>query len=96
MVEAIQKKIFVYNFNFEIGLLESAASIYFTNDILVRLNAVEILAKWGSADWNSSFLAHHPTLYARISQDAFNAQEDFYVRKYLAILIAKLVGRGAV
>jgi hypothetical protein len=39
------------------GIIEKALKCYDTDDILVKLNSVEILSKWGESDWNSSYLS---------------------------------------
>lgn len=48
-------KIFLKN----LDLLEKSFEIYKTSDILMKLNAVEILSKLGDSKWTSNFLSNH-------------------------------------
>ena len=41
------------------GLFELACDNYKTDDILLKLNVVEIFSKWGGAVWNAKFLSEH-------------------------------------
>lgn len=42
-----------------IDLLEKSFEIYKSGDILVKLSAVEVLAKLGDCKWTSEFLTSH-------------------------------------
>lgn len=75
------------------GLFDLAVNNYKTNDILLKLNVVEIFSKWGNANWNAKFLSEH-SIIQTILKEAFDPQEEFYIKKYLAVLIARLVGKN--
>lgn len=75
----------------EEGFLAKAVSFYDTDDILVKLNAIEILSYMGNSKWNSEFLKQSQFM-AQILKDASSSENDFYVRKYQAILYCKLIG----
>ena len=53
------------------GLFELAVNNYKTNDILLKLNVVEIFSKWGNANWNAKFLSEH-TILQTILKEAFD------------------------
>lgn len=49
----------MYLFIYLIGLLEKAIKLYQTDDLLVKLNAVEIFSYFGDKDYNSKYLSEH-------------------------------------
>lgn len=43
----------------ENGILENIIKLYSTNDILVKMNAVEIFSKIGESSWNADYISKH-------------------------------------
>lgn len=77
------------------GFIDHIVDIYNTKDILVKLNAAEILSKLGSSFWNSEFLVKHK-LFETILQEAFDLDVEFYIQKSMVILVAKLLKNGVI
>ncbi|KAL4463792.1 hypothetical protein ABPG72_012410 [Tetrahymena utriculariae] len=76
------------------GLLEKSILLYQTDDLLVKLNAVEIFSYFGEKDYNSKYLAEHK-ITQQIIAEAFNQKEELYIRKYSMLLVAKMIASSA-
>ena len=57
-------------FYFKEGFVDHIINIYDTKDLLVKLNAAEILSHLGNSFWNSQYLVKHK-LFETIVQEAF-------------------------
>jgi len=75
------------------GLMDLLVQTYQTNDILVKLTVVEAIPKMGDSTWNAKFI-NEALVQKSMLEECFDENADFYVRKNLAVLIAKLVARG--
>ncbi|KRX10959.1 Armadillo-type fold [Pseudocohnilembus persalinus] len=82
-----------HNFLQSKQILDKCIQQVVTDDILLRLAAVEVISKMGNKKYNSKFLAEHEQM-KKIISDAFNPKEELYVKKYLALLISKLLSNG--
>jgi len=45
--------------------------MYYIKDVLVKLNAVEIISKIGKSKWNAKFISEHK-IFSDILKDAFD------------------------
>lgn len=78
-----------------VGIFTKAVNIYATGDLLTKLAAVEVIQKLGDSPWNSKFFSDSPFLKGLL-KDAFDEGSEYYVRKNLSALLAKLFARGCI
>ncbi|KAM3136117.1 hypothetical protein pb186bvf_011739 [Paramecium bursaria] len=67
-------------------------NIYKTDDILVKLNMIEIMSEMGNSKATAQLLLSQP-FFKDIIKEAFSETVDFYVRKYQVILFSKLLNQ---
>ena len=76
----------------EKGLMEKILKAYKTDDILLKLVIVETIPKMGDTAWNAKYITN--AMVSKIMvKECFDPETEFYVRKHLSVLIAKLIVR---
>jgi len=75
------------------GIMNHIVEAYKTDDILLKLSIVEVIPKMGDSEWNSKFINEN-LVSKGMSLEFFDDLSDYYVRKNIGSLIAKLISRG--
>lgn len=64
-------------------------NLYETEDLLLKLNIVEIIAVLGQGSETSQLLRGHK-IWSKVEKDALDINQEFYVRKSLLILLVNM------
>jgi hypothetical protein len=80
-------------FNFVGELLDRALNLYSTEDILLKMALVQIISVLGDGAETAKLLHEHK-VWKLIEKDASDVDQEFYVRKFLLLLLVGLVAQG--
>lgn len=75
------------------NLLGRALGLYNTEDILLKMALVQIISVLGDSPETAKLLHEHK-VWKLIEKDASDVDQEFYVRKFLLLLLVDLVAQG--
>ncbi|CAD8063219.1 unnamed protein product [Paramecium primaurelia] len=78
-----------------INLFTIVFKLYNTDDILVKLNMIELIADMGNSKWNSEQMVNQ-SFFKNILNSAFNSNDDFYTQKYEVLLVARMLSQRVI